>query len=190
MMLTACSLDEQRVQGHQEGADAYLSKPFSEHVLKAQLESLIKNHDRVRDFFSDNLTQYVVADQLPTDKKATKGQPASVRIPSIDDLFLQKVRQNIQKHLADADYGIEQMGEEIGMSRAQLYRKVKALTNYSPVELVRNTRLKQAQIMLAQGDKTIAEVAYSVGFTAPSYFTKCYKEYFGENPNELVKRKG
>lgn len=188
MMLTACSLDEQRVKGHQEGADAYLSKPFNEQVLMAQLESLIKNHDRVRDFFSDALANPTTpANATPADKTQ---KPAAVKITLIDDTFLQKVRQNIQKHLSDSDYGIEQMGEEVGMSRAQLYRKVKALTNYSPVELVRNTRLKQAQLMLAQGDKTIAEVAYSVGFTAPSYFTKCYKEFFGENPNELVKRKG
>ncbi|MBQ0056873.1 MAG: substrate-binding domain-containing protein [Bacteroidales bacterium] len=178
MMLTACSLDEQRVKGHEHGADAYLSKPFNEQVLRAQLDSLIKNHDRVRDFFSDELTSH------------HKSSAVSTPAVSIDDAFLLKVKQNIMKHLADTDYGIEQMGEEIGMSRAQLYRKVKALTNYSPVELVRNTRLKQAQAMLAQGENTIAEVAYSVGFSAPSYFTKCYKELFGENPIELVKRKG
>lgn len=178
MMLTACSLDEQRVKGHEHGADAYLSKPFNEQVLRAQLDALIKNHDRVRDFFSDELTSHHKISSVPT--------PAA----SIDDAFLMKVKQNIKKHLSDVDYGIEQMGEEIGMSRAQLYRKVKALTNYSPVELVRNTRLKQAQTMLAQGEKTIAEVAYSVGFSAPSYFTKCYKDFFGENPIELVKRKG
>lgn len=109
---------------------------------------------------------------------------------SLDDQFLQKLRSYIEKNLSDSDFGVEQLGDLIGMSRAQLYRKTKALTNYSPVELIRNTRLKRAQMMLAQGDEAIAQVAYAVGFTAPSYFTKCYKEYFGENPTELVKRKG
>ena len=109
---------------------------------------------------------------------------------SLDDRFLLRMRRLIDEHLADSDFGVEQLGEAIGMSRAQLYRKTKALTNYSPVELIRNTRLKRAQQMLAQGDETIAQVAYQVGFTAPSYFTKCYKDYFGEMPNELVRRKG
>jgi len=175
VMLTACSLDEQRIEGHQQGADAYLSKPFNNQVLLAQIEALIKSHDKVRDFFNGETF-------TPT---PTEGKPV---VETLDDQFLQKVRQSIVKHLNDAGFGVEQMSDELSMSRAQLYRKVKALTNYSPVELIRNTRLKQARQMLAQGSLTIAEVAYSVGFTAPSYFTKCYKEYFGENPNELHKR--
>ena len=185
LMLTACSLDEQRVQGHLEGADAYIPKPFSSEVLLAQLDVLVKSHDRVRDFFSESTLSQ------PASSKNTK-QPsaAPTKEPTIDDKFLRKMRDMIDRSLADPDFGVEQLGDEIGMSRAQLYRKCKALTNYSPVELIRNTRLKRAQQMLAQGDETIAQVAYAVGFTAPSYFTKCYKEYFGENPNELVKRKG
>ncbi|MFA6744231.1 MAG: helix-turn-helix transcriptional regulator, partial [Bacteroides graminisolvens] len=79
-------------------------------------------------------------------------------------------------------------GLQLGLSRVQLYRKVKALTNYSPVELLRITRLKKAAALLSSSEMNISEVSYEVGFTAPSYFTKCLKEYFGENPNELVKR--
>ena len=174
LMLTANAMDEQRIQGLTEGgADAYMSKPFNADVLLAQLSSLIDNHNRVRNFFGSQVSP----------------NPA-VTNPSLDDKFLTKVRSIIEKNLADSDFGVEQLGDEIGMSRAQLYRKTKALTNYSPVELIRNMRLKRAQQMLAQGDETIAQVAYSVGFTAPSYFTKCYKDYFGHMPNELVKKKG
>ena len=174
LMLTANAMDEQRIQGLTEGgADAYMSKPFNADVLLAQLSSLIDNHNRVRNFFGSQVSP----------------NPA-VTNPSLDDKFLTKVRDIIEKNLADSDFGVEQLGDEIGMSRAQLYRKTKALTNYSPVELIRNMRLKRAQQMLAQGDETIAQVAYSVGFTAPSYFTKCYKDYFGHMPNELVKKKG
>lgn len=184
VMLTACSLDEQRIQGHHEGADAYIPKPFSSDVLMAQLEVLIKSHDKIRDFFSDSTTP-----SHQSKETAEKEENRSNTL-TLDDKFLRKMRDLIDRNLADPDFGVEQLGDEIGMSRAQLYRKCKALTNYSPVELIRNTRLKRAQQMLAQGDETIAQVAYAVGFTAPSYFTKCYKEYFGENPNELVKRKG
>ena len=200
MMLTACSLDEQRVQGHQEGADAYLSKPFSSDVLMAQLEVLVKNHDRIRDFFSDSQrpsaprTLHESSSGNPeaghTDQQPAKELRNAPSASTLDDKFLRRMRELIEKNMADSDFGVEQLGDDIGMSRAQLYRKCKALTNYSPVELIRNTRLKRAQQMLAQGDETIAQVAYAVGFTAPSYFTKCYKEYFGENPTELVKRKG
>ena len=186
LMLTACNLDEQRVQGHQEGADAYIPKPFNGDVLMAQLEVLVKNHDRVRDFFSEGGP----TPALPRREGAEKVTNNLSNNSSLDDKFLRKMRELIDAHLADPDFCVELLGDEIGMSRAQLYRKCKALTNYSPVELIRNTRLKRAQQMLAQGDETIAQVAYAVGFTAPSYFTKCYKDYFGENPNELVKRKG
>ncbi len=197
MMLTACNLDEQRVQGHQEGADAYLSKPFNNEVLMAQLEALVKNHDRVRDYFSDSTYAHTAAGRdanasspSASNEAATSKEVHHNTISSIDEKFLNKMRSLIEAHLSDSEFGVELLGDEIGMSRAQLYRKCKALTNYSPVELIRNTRLKRAQQLLAQGDDTIAQVAYAVGFTAPSYFTKCYKEYFGENPNELVKRKG
>lgn len=200
MMLTACSLDEQRVEGLTEGgADAYMSKPFNAEVLMAQIASLIENHNRVRDFYSDTMrsqpalapsTSAKGADDNTGKTPQTKAETRIATPASIDDKFLLRVRQSIEQHLSDEAFGVEMLGEEIGMSRAQLYRKCKALTNYSPVELIRNTRLKRAQQMLAQGDETIAQVAYLVGFTAPSYFTKCYKEFFGENPIELVKRKG
>lgn len=202
LMLTACSLDEQRVQGLSEGgADSYMSKPFNAEVLVAQLDSLIQNHNRVRDFFRDSIlstgnagasTESNPSQGVKNGGEASQSQSAKPlnTAAGLDDRFLQRVRQCIEQHLSDETFGVEVLGDEIGMSRAQLYRKCKALTNYSPVELIRNTRLKRAQQMLAQGDETIAQVAYQVGFTAPSYFTKCYKEYFGENPIELVKRKG
>lgn len=186
MMLTACSLDEQRVRGLSEGgADAYMAKPFNAAVLRAQIQSLIQNHNRVKDFFSR--TSLPLAQG--SGRSAATVSPATAPT-TLDDQFLSRLRSLIEQHLADSEFGVEQLGDEIGMSRAQLYRKCKALTNYSPVELIRNTRLQRGQMMLAQGNETIAQVAYSVGFTAPSYFTKCYKEYFGEMPNELVKRKG
>ena len=84
---------------------------------------------------------------------------------------------------------VEELGEQMGLSRVQLYRKIKALTNYSPVELLRITRLKKASTLLSTTDKTISEITYEVGFTSPSYFTKCYKEYFGESPSDFLKRK-
>ena len=184
LMLTANAMDEHRIEGLTEGgADAYMSKPFNADVLRAQLRSLVNNHNRVRDFFGG-----VNSGQAsPSPLRGTERVSSSPS--SLDDKFLVKMKEIIERSFSDSDFGVEQLGDMMGMSRAQLYRKTKALTNYSPVELIRNIRLKRAQQMLAQGDDTIAQVAYSVGFTAPSYFTKCYKDFFGEMPNELVKRK-
>lgn len=188
MMLTACSLDEQRVQGHREGADAYLPKPFSAEVLIAQLDALVSNHDRVRDFFADvTSVQGKKSDVVTVEKAETKEKKDTKKTETPDETFLKKMRAIIEKNLSDSEFSVEQLGDEIGMSRAQLYRKAKALTNYSPVELIRNCRLKKARQLLAQGELNISQAAYEVGFTAPSYFTKCYKEYFGEMPNEMKK---
>ena len=191
LMLTANAMDEQRIEGLTEGgADAYMSKPFNPDVLMAQLRTLIDNRRRVRDFFGSWSTDSPSNPSNPSNSSNLSEPFRTPLTPSLDDKFLTKVRSIIEKNLADSDFGVEQLGDEIGMSRAQLYRKTKALTNYSPVELIRNMRLKRAQQMLAKGDETISQVAYSVGFTAPSYFTKCYKDYFGHMPNELVKKKG
>ena len=186
LMLTACSLDEQRVQGHKEGADAYLPKPFSSEVLIAQLDALVSNHDRIRDFFGD---MTIVSAKKPEQKATQEEQPQKEvkNTDTPDEKFLRKMRAIIEEKMGDSDFNVENLGDEIGMSRAQLYRKAKALTNYSPVELIRNTRLKKARQLLAQGEMNISQVAYEVGFTAPSYFTKCYKEFFGEMPNEMLK---
>ena len=78
----------------------------------------------------------------------------------------------------------------MGLSRVQLYRKIKALTNYAPNELLRIARLKKASALMSSSDMTIAEICYEVGFTSPSYFSKCYKEYFSESPTEYLKRIG
>ena len=91
--------------------------------------------------------------------------------------------------MADSNLSIESLGEQLGMSRVQLYRKIKAMTNYTPVELLRVARLKRAASLLASTEKTVAEITYEVGFSSPSYFTKCYKEYFGESPTDFLKKK-
>ena len=91
--------------------------------------------------------------------------------------------------MSDSDLNVENIGSEIGLGRVQLYRKTKALTGYSPNELLRIVRLRKASALLASTEKTIAEIAYEVGFSSPSYFARCYKDYFGESPTDFLKRK-
>lgn len=172
MLLTACSLDEQRIQGFECGADSYISKPFNSKLLLVRLRNLMDNHKRLKQFFGDKTT--------------LSKEPVS----DVDKGFVDRFRELIEENLADSELSVEDLGSKMGLSRVQLYRKIKALTNYSPNELVRIARLKKAASLLASSEKTISEITYEVGFTSPSYFTKCYKDYFGESPTDFLKRRG
>ena len=102
-----------------------------------------------------------------------------------DQTFVDKLRDVIRRNLSDSDFSVERIGEEIGLSRVQLYRKVKALTGQTPVELLRKARLEKARQMIMRTDRSVAEIAYEVGFTSPSYFNKCFKDEFGTSPGGL-----
>ena len=172
MLLTACSLDEQRIQGFECGADSYISKPFNSKLLLVRLRNLMDNHKRLKQFFGD------------------KTSLSKESVSDVDKGFVDRFRELIEENLADSELSVEDLGGKMGLSRVQLYRKIKALTNYSPNELVRIARLKKAASLLASSEKTISEITYEVGFTSPSYFTKCYKEYIGESPTDFLKRRG
>ena len=172
ILLTACSLDEQRIQGYDGGADSYISKPFSSQLLLARIHNLIDSHQRLKQFFGDRQTL------------------AKEDICDLDKDFVEKFKALIEEKMGDSELNVEDLGREMGLSRVQLYRKIKSLTNYAPNELLRMSRLKRAASLLASSGMTVAEIAYEVGFTSPSYFTRCYKEQFGESPTEFLKRKG
>lgn len=172
MMLTAYAMDEQKIQGYECGADSYLTKPFSAQMLMVRLRNLIENRHRLQTFFGDQTS--------PTQKTL---------LNQTDKGFVEKLRRLIETNMANASVSVEDLGEQIGLSRTQLYRKTKALTGYSPNELLRIARLKKAAALLASTEKTISEITYEVGFTSPSYFTRCYKDYFGESPTDFLRRK-
>ena len=172
ILLTACSLDEQRIEGFDNGADSYISKPFNSQVLTARVRNLIDGHKRLKQFFGDN--------------NALEKEP----ICDMDKIFVEKFKKLIKEGISNSELNVEDLGKEMGLSRVQLYRKIKALTNYAPNELLRIARLKKASTLISSSDMTIAEICYEVGFTSPSYFSKCYKEYFGESPTEYLKRIG
>ncbi len=172
ILLTACSLDEQKIQGYDDGADSYISKPFSSQLLLARVRNLIDSHRRLKQFFGG-------------------GQAlAKEDVCDMDKDFVEKFKALIDAKMGDSGLNVEDLGKEMGLSRVQLYRKIKSLTNYSPNELLRIARLKRAASLLASSDMTVAEIGYEVGFSSPSYFAKCYKEQFGESPTDLLKRKG
>ena len=172
MMLTAYSMDEQKIKGYECGADSYISKPFSSELLMARLHNLIDNRNRLKDFFGDKIS----INTTP--------------LADTDKGFVSKLRELIDNNIGNPDFSVEDMGEKIGFSRVQLYRKAKALTGYTPNELLRIARLNKANaIIKISKEKSISEIAYEVGFSSPSYFTKCYKDFFGENPTDVLKKR-
>lgn len=175
LMLTACAMDEQRIAGYDCGADAYLTKPFNGDLLKARIKSLVANRKRLKELYLSGASQ------------SGLGQSAA-KWHDMDHDFYAQFLSVVEEEISNSELCMDDIASRMGISRVQLYRKIKALTNYSPTDLVRNLRLQQASRMLKSSDMTIAEVCYAVGFTSHSYFTKCYREYFGELPSESQKR--
>ena len=172
ILLTARSLSEQREEGYGTGADSYLTKPFSGSVLLARVDNLLRSRTMLRSLFSG-------------DKKE---EAAEEQLGSRDQTFINRLRDSIRQNMGDSDFTVERLGEELGLSRVQLYRKVKALTGQTPVDLLKKARLERARLLVEKTDKSISEIAYEVGFTAPSYFNKCFKDEFGVSPGGLRER--
>ena len=166
ILLTARSLDEQRAEGYKHGADAYIAKPFSLDLILSRIDNLIQSRKKLTLMFS-NTDEKAVFDKLSNET---------------DKTFVSQLRKIIQENLGNSEFNVERIGDEIGLSRVQLYRKVKALTGHSPVEMLRKARLMRARHLLQTTDKSVSEVAYAVGFSTPSYFSKCYKEEFDLQP--------
>ncbi len=172
ILLTACSLDEQRVAGFESGADAYISKPFNPDLLEVRIRKLIDNRRRLKELY----------------EKSLSFENSNIALNKLDNSFLERFRKKIEENIADSSLSVEDLGKSLGLSRTQLYRKIKSLTNYSPNELLRIIRLKKSFALLTSSEHTVAEIAYDTGFTSASYFTKCFKEYYGENPTDYLKR--
>jgi signal transduction histidine kinase/AraC-like DNA-binding protein len=171
IMLTAKATVESRIEGLETGADAYMTKPFNMQELQTRLKSLIEQRKKLRERFS----------------KETDLGPSDIAVTSVDEKFLNKAIQIIEQNLGDCDFDVTAMTGEIGMSRMQLFRKLKALTNQTPSEFIRTIRLKRAAQLLKKNFGNVAEITYEVGFNNLSYFAKCFRELYGVSPSEYAK---
>lgn len=171
IMLTAKNLEEHRAEGYEHGADSYITKPFHSKVLLARIENLLKQRKLLKRLFQGS--------------KEAEQEIAESHLEDRDKQFLKQLHSIIQKNLSDSEFGVEDIGKQIGLSRVQLYRKVKAMTGSSVVDLLRKARLAKAKRLLESRSMSVSEVAYDVGFSAPSYFTKCFKEEYGMLPGEI-----
>lgn len=171
IMLTAKNLEEHRAEGYEHGADSYITKPFHSKVLLARIENLLRQRQLLKNLYQGT-------------KEAEK-EISESHLEDRDKQFLKQLQAIIQKNLSDSEFGVEDMGQQIGLSRVQLYRKVKAMTGSSVVDLLRKARLAKARRLLETRSMSVSEVAYEVGFSAPSYFTKCFKDEYGMLPGDV-----
>ena len=167
ILLTAKDDSSSRIQGLNTGADDYLTKPFSYDELRARIHNLIRQRRQLAERYRDRVT-------LPTTTEAR----------SMDEKFLQKSLAIVERHLDDSSFSVEKMAEEVGLSRTQLLRKIKALTGLSPSDLIRDLRLQKAAELIRRKADTVTQIGYHVGFSDQSYFAKCFKKKYGVSPSE------
>jgi signal transduction histidine kinase/DNA-binding response OmpR family regulator len=171
ILLTAKAGQENKLEGLETGADDYLTKPFDIKELQVRIKNLITIRKKLQEKFSK------INFQLPFVKEH--------KFSGIDEKFMIKVGEVIEKHISEEDFSIEDFGSEVGMSRMQLHRKLKALTGKSASRYIRSIKLEKGKRMIEAKEGNISEIAYSLGFGSPTYFTRCFKEEFGYTPSEL-----
>jgi signal transduction histidine kinase/DNA-binding response OmpR family regulator/streptogramin lyase len=171
IILTAKSSDEDMLEGLKHGADSYLTKPFNIDLLKVNIDNLLKSRSKLREKYSSELMI----------------KPRNVVIENRDGELLSKLITIIEENMHETEFGVKRLADGAGLSRMQLYRKLKALVNKTPHEMINAFRMERAAQILVQKQMTVSEVAYEVGFNTPKYFSRCFKEQFGVLPTEYVK---
>lgn len=168
VLLTAKALKEEKLEGLEIGVDDYLTKPFDREELLIRIKNLIKIRHSLQNKFKGKILV----------------EPDALNVDSIHDKFLNKLREVVEDNLSNGEFGMDDLGSEMAMSRSQLHRKLKALTDQSASTFIRNYRLNKAANLLKAEAGTISEIAYMVGFNSPTYFSKSFQEFFNTSPSE------
>jgi signal transduction histidine kinase/ligand-binding sensor domain-containing protein/DNA-binding response OmpR family regulator len=170
VLLTARVDQESKILGLENGADDYVIKPFDIRELQIRVKNLIDTRKKLQERYSRG------------DLTVVKDKP---KLTSIDEQFLTKVMKVIESNISEENFNIDLFSREIGMSRVQLYRKLKAISGKSASQYVRSVRLSKAKKMIEENTISISEAAYAVGFSSPQYFTRCFREEYGMLPSDL-----
>lgn len=173
ILLTAKNTIQSKVEGLELGADAYIEKPFSKEHLQAQIASLISNRSMIREYFASSPLVHI----------------KSIAHSKADERFLEMLNETIEKHIDDVDLDVEKLARILNMSRITLYRKIKAISNFTPIELINVTRLKKAAELLAEGDHKIYEIADMVGFSSQSNLARNFHKQFNMTPTDYMQAK-
>ena len=169
IILTAQATDDTHAACYEAGADGYLTKPFDIRVLTARIDNLLLQYrQRSRQFLHAPDTDRNV---LPYQNR--------------DKTFLENMMKAVENHFTDSDFNLDSLAAEVKLSKSTMNRKLKAMTGLTPMDFVKNIRLRSACRLLRQADMTVSEVAYAVGFNDPKYFAKCFKEEYGQTPSQF-----
>lgn len=173
ILLTAKNTLQAKIAGLELGADAYIEKPFSKEHLQAQIASLLTNRNMIREYFSSSPLVHI----------------KSMAHTKADERFLETLHETISQHMEDVDLNVEQLARLMNMSRVTLYRKIKAVSDLSPLELINLIRLKRAAVLLAEGEHRIYEISNIIGFSSQSNFSRNFQRQFHMTPSDYVQLK-
>lgn len=173
ILLTAKNGIQSKIEGLEIGADAYIEKPFSKEHLQAQIASLLNNRNIIREYFASSPLVHI----------------KSIAHTKADEIFLETLHETINRYIEDTDLDVEKLAQIMNMSRVTLYRKIKAISVLTPIELINITRLKRAAELLAEGNHRIFEVSYMVGFSSQSNFARNFQKQFNVTPSEYMNSK-
>ena len=172
IMLTSKAEVEHKLEGLKSGADAYIAKPFNMEELHIQIDNLIDNVRRLRGKFSGALQQ--------------EQRVENIEVKGNDDALMERVMRSVNAHMSDTDYNVDTLAEDVGISRAQLHRKMKELTGISSGKFLRNLRMEQAARLLRESKVNVSQVAYKVGYSDLAHFSTAFKSHFGQSPSEYA----
>jgi len=170
ILLTAKASYDDRLTGYEHGADDYIAKPFNERELELKVQNILMTRKKQKEKYSKNITV----------------NPSEIVTTSIDEQLLRNIVQVIERNISNVDFSIDQLCTEVGLSRRNMFRKLKALVDMSPSQFIRTIRLKRAAQLLSQNAGNVSEIAYQTGFDNLSYFTKCFKKTFHKLPSEYM----
>ena len=173
ILLTARTNIQSKIEGMELGADAYIEKPFSVEYLQACASNLIQNREKLRQAFAES--PFIAANTMALTKA--------------DEEFIKRLNEVIQINYANPEFSMDDMADNLNMSRSNFYRKIKGVLDLSPNEFLRLERLKKAAQLLKEGENRVNEICYMVGFNSPSYFAKCFQKQFGVLPKDFVNSK-
>ena len=170
ILLTSKSEVEHRLEGLRRGADAFLAKPFDMEELHILIDNLVSNVRRLKGKFSGAQDQ--------------TGKVEKVEVPGNNDLLMERIMKCVNRNLSNPDFNVEKLTVDVGISRAQLHRKMKEITGISAGEFIRNLRMEQAARLIGKGNVNITQVAYAVGFSNQTHFSTAFKKHYGMTPKE------